>query len=167
MAVDEEARYNVTSTLTGPTLNVPAGNDFILNFDIKLANGTDKDSTFTIFDATNENYMLQFCGIAGGNTWKINGSETATALDVTYKYSSTSRNLRNTLTWFTVTLQQVSNEGSVTTTSLTIKNKETGEIVFTNSSLAVSSTGGLGKMSFAFARAWANFAIDNICVYGN
>ena len=161
LTVDAESRGQNGCTLTSNLVSgkVAAGKDFVFEFDLKLANGNTDVPTFKIYDSKNTDVLFSLTPTASANeTWTVNSADTV-KLSTTYAYSSASRNLIGTLTWFTVTIERV---GSDTYVTIAVKD---GDVVFERQKVTASSTGGLGKMTFDTGRYFANIAIDNIAVY--
>lgn len=161
LTVDAESRGDNSCTLTSNLVSgkVAAGKDFVFEFDLKLANGNTNVPTFKIYDSKNTDVLFSLMPTANANeTWTVNSADTV-KLSTTYAYSSASRNLIGTLTWFTVTIERV---GSDTYVTIAVKD---GDVVFERQKVTASSTGGLGKMTFDTGRYFANIAIDNIAVY--
>ena len=161
LTVDAESRGQNGCTLTSNLVSgkVAAGKDFVFEFDLKLANGNTDVPTFKIYDSKNTDVLFSLTPTAIANeTWTVNSADTV-KLSTTYAYSSASRNLIGTLTWFTVTIERVGSD-----TYVTIAAKD-GGVVFERQKVTASSTGGLGKMTFDTGRYYANIAIDNIAVY--
>ena len=155
---DTTYRSNNGTTLTSPSLEVPAGTDFKLTFDVKIANTIKNVPTFTVYDATETNALFSLTSDAGySEQWFINGSTEGITLEGTSKYTGTSRNLLSTLTWYSITI--MSTNGKVYA-SIAVKD---GNTVVDKQEIA-TTVNGLGKMTFVTGSTYANFAIDNIVV---
>ena len=157
---DNETSYrsNNGTTLTSPSLEVPAGTDFKLTFDVKIANTNKNVPTFTVYDATETNALFSLTSDnAYSEQWFINGSTEGITLEGTSKNTSASRNLLSTLTWYSITI--MSTNGKVYA-SIAVKD---GNTVVDKQEIA-TTVNGLGQMTFVTGSAYANFAIDNIVV---
>ncbi len=161
LSVDQDQRNNNGTTVTGTVVEgkAAAGDNFTITFDMKLSNsgGNNAQSpvSFTINDAANSSpfFSLTATG-ASVKTFFINGTTTQITLPDNAQTAIAS------CTWCSY---KITRSGS--DTYLTITNKATNSVIFSQAAVSGSSTsGGLGKMVFVTKRYNANFAIDNIVV---
>lgn len=156
MSVDQGQRNNNGTTVTSTVLQdkIAAGKDFTLAFDMKLGNSNNQEPvSLTIGDAANTGIAFSLTA-TGKNvtTWKINGTDTQVTLP------NSGVNAIDAITWCSY---RVIHKGKKD--YLTIINKETGDYILQKAEVTgVSTTGGLGKITFVTRRYNANFAMDNI-----
>ena len=162
LSVNQGERNNNGCTLSSTSLQgmVPAGTDFVMQFDLKL--GTSNNQApfdFHIKDASNSANIFSLIATgAWSTTWYVN-SESG---NQTVALPGTDSNKDITaLTWYTVKIWRVGDK-----TYVKITNTSTGAVVFERAEVATpSATGGLGKMEIYTKRYLGNFAIDNVVVY--
>ena len=162
LTVNQSERNNNGCVVTGTiTQNaVSAGSDFTMTFDMKLSSSSNQSPTsFTLYDASNTNAILSLTATAAWSTeWIVNNS----SLTVTLPNSNMAHSNESitNVTWCSYILERQGN-----TTYLTIKNRDTQAVILARTEITtLSSTGGLGKMTFGTSRYFANFAIDNLRV---
>lgn len=162
LSVDQGTRNNNGATLTGTTVQgkVAAGTDFTMEWDMKLSSSTNQSpAEFVLYDAANSAAMLKITATGTwATTWQLNGNSNK----VVTLPNSSKGNSSNTIadvTWCHYVLTR-----SGDTTLLTITDAD-NNVVFERGAIdTLSTTGGLGKMTFATKRYMANFAIDNVVV---
>lgn len=164
LSVDQGQRNNNGCTLTSTSLQgkVPAGTDFLMQFDLKLGTSNNQAPVdFHIKDASNSANIFSL--IATGTwstTWYVNSD--SGDQHVTLPGTDNNKDI-TALTWYTVKIWRVGDK-----TYVEITNTSTGAVVFERAEVAtLSATGGLGKMEFYTKRYNGNFAIDNVVVYPN
>ena len=159
LSVDQSSRNNNGATVTGTILSgkAAAGDDFTLIFDLRLVSSNNQTNTELKFlDAANSGVIFSLKETNKSvTTWKINGTDTQVTLP-----SSSDNPTLSTVPWVTC---KISRSGSLTYVTMT--NKSTDEVIFARATVdGASATGGLGNITFASSRYYANFAIDNIVV---
>ena len=158
MSVNQGQRDNNGTTVTGTILNgkAIAGADFTLTFDLRLVSSNDQwPTSFTIKDAANSGTIFSLSAMYKNETkWQLNG----TSHHVTLPGSKDNPAI-NTVTWCSC---QVTRSNGFTWIKIT--NKSNDEVIFAQSPVKSSATGGLGDMVFVTSRKNSNFAIDNIVV---
>ena len=164
LSVNQGERNNNGCTLTSTSLQgkVPAGTDFLMQFDLKLGTSNSQAPVdFHIKDASNSANIFSL--IATG-TWSTTWYVNSDSGDQRVTLPGTDNNKDITaLTWYTVKIWRVGDK-----TYVEITNTSTGAVVFERAEVAtLSATGGLGKMEFYTKRYNGNFAIDNVVVYPN
>ena len=159
LSVDQGQRNNNGSEVYGTILQdkVAAGEDFTLEFDMKLASSNNQEPvSLTLKDQANADIMFSLTATGKNvDTWKVNGTD----LQVTLPGSKT--NGLDAISWVSYKITR-----SGKSTYLTITNTATGAPILERTKVNVSATGGLGKITFVTRRYNANFAIDNIVVRG-
>ncbi len=168
LSVAQGERQNNGCTVNGTILQdaVQAGTDFNLSFNLKLSSSTNQSPTsFTIYDQANTQPVLSLTATGTWATsWIVNGSSLQIELPNSNKGNS-SQSIAD-VTWCTYLLERVGGD-----TYLTVTNRETEATVLPRTLVStLSSSGGLGRMSFVTSRYFANFGIDDIRVetpFGN
>ena len=162
LSVNQSERNNNGCIVTGTILSgkAAAGDDFTLEFDMKLCNSNNNRSSqspvsLQIKDANNEKDIFSLSAPEKYvSTWNVNGTDLQVTLPETGGMGIAS------LTWCHYVIARSGN-----LTYLTITNNATGETVLERTLIEGSSeTGGLGNIVFTTKRYYANFAIDNIVV---
>ncbi len=162
LSVNQSQRNNNGCVVTGTILSgkAAAGDDFTLEFDMKLCNSNNNRSSqspvsLQIKDANNEKDIFSLSAPEKYvSTWNVNGTDLQVTLPETGGMGIAS------LTWCHYVIARSGN-----LTYLTITNNATGETVLERTLIEGSSeTGGLGNIVFTTKRYYANFAIDNIVV---
>jgi len=165
MAAAQDQRNNNGTTLTNSAINgsAKAGEDFTLSFDMKIGR-SDRNQTatkFAVFDASNTELFSLYDEETTEGKWKLKvGNNSASDIDLTGTGTSTATDgtALDALTWYHFKLSYTDKLLYVTITSLD------GATTYWRSGYAVSSAGGLSKMTFATMRYYANFAFDNLKV---
>ena len=159
LSVDQNQRSS-GAVVTGTVLagKAAAGDDFTLEFDMKLGNtnnnsGSQSPIVLKIKDADNTQDILS---LSAPNryvpVWNVNGTD----LQVTLPFYG-----GQTLTSVAWCHYKISRSGSLT--YLTITNNATQTPILDRTLIeGGSETGGLGNITFTTLRYYANFAIDNI-----
>ena len=160
MTVAQGERNNNGTTVTSTVLQdkIAAGKDFTLAFDMRLSSSTNQTPvSLTIGDTANTGVMFSLTATGTwATTWKVNGTD----LEVTLPNSNKAGG-SNTISDVTWCSYRVIHKGKKN--YLTIINKETGDYILQKAEVTgVSTTGGLGKITFVTRRYLANFAMDNI-----
>ena len=162
LSVDQNQRSS-GAVVTGTVLagKAAAGDDFTLEFDMKLGNtnnnsGSQSPIVLKIKDADNTQDILS---LSAPNRyvpiWNVNGTD----LQVTLPFYG-----GQTLTSVAWCHYKISRSGSLT--YLTITNNATQTPILDRTLIeGGSETGGLGNITFTTLRYYANFAIDNILNY--
>lgn len=160
LTVNQDQRENNGTTLRSNSLKgiVPKGENFTLQFDIRLGNVYNYTElpSFTIYDSDDNAAIFSLTAVETNTAmWKINGTPKIVELP-------NSGDVRNKtiedISWCTVKLTR-----SGKLTFLSIVDKASGNDIYPLGLIYGSSKlGGLGKMEFITKRIWANFAIDNI-----
>lgn len=161
LSVDQSQRNdgNGGTTLTSTSLSgiIAAGQDFTLEFDMKVGNnnrsGTSGPPSFTVFAANNSNYIFKMESSNTTTGWQINGTESVTleGTGVTNGTDITS------LTWYHYKISKTNGYTYVTITSAD------GSTTYMRKGIS-NSAGGLGNLQYITGKHYANFAIDNIQV---
>jgi len=160
MGVNQDQRYNNGATLTNNSVSgsAVAGEDFTLTFDMKLGR-SDRNQTptkFTVFDATNATELFSLADQGStDNTWVL---AVAGAASENITLAGTTNASLAALTWYHYKLSYTDGKLYVTITS------QDGNTAYLRKCYTTSSTGGLGKLTFATMRYYANFAFDNLKV---
>lgn len=154
LTVNQSERYNNGCTLTNSSVNIGAGTDFTIIFDLKLGSHTDArkgSAVFTIKDAENSSAIFSLSDAGASSTkWIVNGDN-----DLQLDLPGTGK-VANV--WYTF---KVTRNGNIT--YLTVTNTKTGDVVLERTVIkTLSEKGGVGKMTFETSRYWANLAIDNV-----
>ncbi len=147
------------ATLTSTSLSgkIAAGQDFTLEFDMKVGNnnrnGSSGPPAFTVFAANNSNYIFEMKSSNNTTGWQINGTESVTleGTGVTNGTDITS------LTWYHYKISKTNGYTYVTITSAD------GSTTYMRKGIS-NSAGGLGNLQYITGKSFANFAIDNIQV---
>ncbi|MDO4995071.1 MAG: hypothetical protein Q4E32_08740 [Bacteroidales bacterium] len=168
LSVSQGERQNNGCTVTGTNLQdvAPAGSDFNLSFNLKLSSSTNQQPTsFTIYDQANLHPILSLTATGTWSTsWIVNGSSLQVELPNSNKGNST-QSIAD-VTWCTYQLERIGEH-----TFLTITHRESGTIILSRTEIqTLSTSGGLGSMTFVTSRYFANFAIDDLLVqtpFGN
>ena len=160
LSVNQSERNNNGCVVTGTVLSgkASAGNDFTLEFDMKLCNSGNNTSSqspvsLQIKDADNNQDIFSLSAQKKYvTTWNVNGTDLQVTLpDYGGQHISY-------LTWCHY---KISRSGKLT--YLTITNNSTQEPILERTLIEGSSEmGGLGNIVFTTKRLNANFAIDNI-----
>lgn len=162
LSVNQSQRYNNGCVVTGTILNgkAAAGDDFTLEFDMKLCNSSDYTYsqypvTLQVKDANNEKDIFSLSAPEKYvSTWNVNGTDLQVTLPETGGMGIAS------LTWCHYVIARSGN-----LTYLTITNNATKGTILERTLIGGGSeTGGLGNIVFTTKRYSANFAIDNIVV---
>ncbi len=161
LSVNQSERYNNGCVVTGTILSgkAAAGDDFTLEFDMRLCNssgsGSQSPVSLQIKDADNDKDIFALSAPEKyAPTWDVNGTDLQVTLP-DYGGQSISA-----LTWCHYVIARSGN-----LTYLTITNNSTQETILERTLIRGSSeTGGLGNIVFTTKRYYANFAIDNIVV---
>ena len=159
MSVVQDTRDQNSATLISTATQgiVAAGTDFTLTFDIKMGNCNTDVPSFTIYDAANTSAIFSFTGNAKNTEkWNINNDSEN---PITMSGTATNTAIAS-LTWYSV---KVTRFGA--NTFVTIKKKSDGSTVLDKAvATTLSSTGGIGKMTFGTGRYNGNFAMDNVII---
>ncbi len=135
-------------TCTSLVDKVATDADFTLEFDLQITDGNNQASSFYIYDSANAEAKPFFSLVApsaNGTKWNLQGS------------ADNQVTLAKT-TWFSFKIAKV---GAIT--YLTLKNKNTGDVIKDKAVIpTLSEAGGLGKMVFHTKRYYAYMAIDNV-----
>lgn len=133
---------------------VTAGTDFYMSFDLWLrgANTKSQNASFYIYDSSNS---------ASTPILKITQNNTADVVD----YNNWTVNGETSLTidnsnWYTYVITRIGTKEYLTVTKKSDSSKVLDMVEITS----LSTNGGLGKMVFNTAKAWAHHAIDNVVV---
>ena len=155
MAGDPTQTYNNGATLTGPDLGVSVGTEFVLSFDLRLANSNNNKPEFYITDANgNKFFSLTPTSGNGDYPWIINGSADQVTLATTNYINNTTVSDRH---WHRFKLKYASG-----TTTLTITDLSTNTVEFDKSITTLTTGLGIGRMYYVTGKALAKFAIDNV-----
>lgn len=168
MTVNQGQRYNNGTTLTNNSINSSAlaGENFTLEFDMKIGRGTENgnssqpDANFTIFDA------------AGASLFSLTDKRTITdskadwylkaAENTQEEYNGVAGTGSNqdigNLTWYHYKISYTNGRLYITITS------QDGSTTYWRKGYITTSSGGLSKMTFVTSRNYANFAFDNLKV---
>ena len=162
LSVAQTERNNNGATVTGTVISgkAAAGDNYTLTFDMRLSSSSDQTNTeFKINDAANTAVIFSLKETTKWTTtWTVNGTSTQVTLP-----NSNKADKSNTIADVTWCSYKITRSGSKT--YLTITNKETSAVIFSQAAISGSSTdGGLGNIVFVSSRYLANFAIDNIVV---
>ena len=157
LSVDQSTRNNNGATITGTTVtgSVAAGTDFTMEWDMKLSSSTNQQpATFTLYDAANSTAMFSLTATGTWTSeWYINGNKEN---KVTLSSCGNAADI-STLPWYHFLLTRSGN-----VTLLTVTDADDATVYERTAVDTLSSTGGLGNMTFATRRYNANFAIDNV-----
>ena len=169
LSVTQNERSNNSCEVMGSVLAGKANtnDDFTLTFDMRLGNsggGTYAQSPVSVeFKDINNSgvvFSLTATGVAtsliDGTSWIINNNNER-VVDLPNSGVTTSI---SQITWCSYQITRIKG-----LTFLTIKNRETGEVIFPRQLVGgVSNVGGLGDIIFTTKRYRANLALDNIVV---
>lgn len=168
MTVDQDQRNNNGTTLTNNAIggSALAGEDFTLEFDMKIGrsteNGSDSqpDANFTVYDATGKSLFSMTDKRTTTDSkadWYLKAAEnTQEAYD---GVAGTGSNQPiASLTWYHYKLSYTGGRLYVTITS------QDGSTTYWRKGYTTTTSGGLSKMAFVTSRYNANFAFDNLKV---
>lgn len=168
MTVNQDQRYNNGTTLTNNAINgsASAGENFTLEFDMKIGRGTENgsndqpDANFTVYDATGKSLFSMTDKRTTTDSkadWYLKAAEnTQEAYD---GVAGTGSNQPiASLTWYHYKLSYTGGRLYVTITS------QDGSTTYWRKGYTTTSSGGLSKMAFVTSRNYANFAFDNLKV---
>ena len=162
LSVKQDERGNNGATLTCTTLSgsVPAGTDYTISFDMKIANTGDNLPSFIIKDAANSKDIFSIRGNTNSTKdWLINGTEIVT-LEGTYNYDHRTTNtyIADDLTWYHFIVSKTNGYTYVTITD------KAGSTYYLRKGFVNNNDGGLGNLVFNTGKYYSDFAIDNIVV---
>ena len=133
---------------------VTAGTDFYMSFDLWLrgANTKNQNASFYVYDSGN-NASTPILKITQNNTadvvdynnWTVNG---ATSLTI------------DNSNWYNYVITRIGSKEYLTV----IKKSDSSKVLDMVEITSLSTNGGLGKLVFNTAKAWAHHAIDNVVV---
>lgn len=166
LSVDQSQR-STGAFITGTILNgkAAAGDDFTLSFDMRLGNSggnyAQSPTSIKFLDADGSGVVFSLvasrasgASITDVPEWHVNN--TAVTVDLPnsgYSYYGISQ-----ITWCSYKITRWQG-----LTFLTIKNRETGEVIFERNVITgASAKGGLGNIEFDGKRYRSNLALDNI-----
>lgn len=163
MTVNQDQRNNNGTTLTNNAIggSALAGEDFTLEFDMKIGRSTQNgsndqpDANFTVYDAANT-ALFTLTDKRNATDWYI---DIPGISQETIALSGTGSNQAlNALTWYHYKLSYTGGRLYVTITS------QDGSTTYWRKGYTTTSSGGLSKMAFVTSRYNANFAFDNLKV---
>ncbi|MBR0489824.1 MAG: hypothetical protein IJJ68_06460 [Prevotella sp.] len=162
LSVKQDERNNNGAALTSTSLSgsVPAGTDYTISFDMKIANTSTDLPSFMIKDAANSNNVFSIGGNAANTeNWLINGTEVV-ALGGTFNYGNRTSNtyIADDLTWYHFVVSKTKGYTYVTITD------KAGSTYYLRKGFVNNNDGGLGNLVFNTGRYYSDFAIDNIQV---
>ena len=158
LSVAQANTNNNGCVVTGTVLKdaVAADQDFAMTFDMRVASSNNQEPLSVEFkDAAGTGVI--FSMVANGKSteeWKVNGS----ADNIVTLLNSKPTGDINVVNWYSYRVVRKDN-----ITYVTIKEKETGEVVMEDK-VVESSTGALGNIVLTTRRYYGNFAIDNVIV---
>jgi len=168
MTVNQDQRNNNGTTLTNNAIggSALAGEDFTLEFDMKIGRSTQNgsndqpDANFTVYDATGKSLFSMTDKRTTTDSkadWYLKAAEnTQEAYD---GVAGTGSNQPiASLTWYHYKLSYTGGRLYVTITS------QDGSTTYWRKGYTTTSSGGLSKMAFVTSRYYANFAFDNLKV---
>lgn len=163
MTVNQDQRNNNGTTLTNNAIggSALAGEDFTLEFDMKIGRSTENgsnsqpDANFTVYDAANT-ALFTLTDKRNATDWYI---DIPGISQETIALSGTGSNQAlNALTWYHYKLSYTGGRLYVTITS------QDGSTTYWRKGYTTTSSGGLSRMAFVTSRYYANFAFDNLKV---
>ena len=162
LSVKQDERNNNGAALTSTSLSgsVPAGTDYTISFDMKIANTSTDLPSFMIKNAANSNNVFSIGGNAADTeNWLINGTEVVT-LGGTFNYGNRTSNtyIADYLTWYHFVVSKTKGYTYVTITD------KAGSTYYLRKGFVNNNDGGLGNLVFNTGRYYSDFAIDNIQV---
>lgn len=161
LTVNQASRNNNGATLTGNAISVDAEN---FTFEAKLLLGSSNDqagTTFTLFNQAGDAAILKLQQNGKSSTsWKVNDdAEDLLELPNSGTATGTTFDNLNYLSWYNFKVTVFKGY-----TFLTVTDAEGNAIVEQKQIATLANTYGVGKMTFASSRYYANFAIDDILV---
>ena len=165
MGVNQGQRNNNGTTLTNNAIagSASAGEDFTLEFDMKIGNvdnnvNAQTPVTFTVYDATNSNPLFRMLApTKNTTTWDLSVDDNSGTQTLTTLTGTGSAALSN-LTWYHYKISNNAGRTYVTITSAD------GNTTYFRHCFTTTSAGGLGRLEFLTKRYYANFAFDNLKV---
>lgn len=168
MTVNQDQRNNNGTTLTNNAIggSALAGEDFTLEFDMKIGRSTENgsnsqpDANFTVYDATGESLFSMTDKRTTTDSkadWYLKAAEnTQEAYD---GVAGTGSNQPiASLTWYHYKISYTGGQLYITITS------QDGSTTYWRKGYTTTSSGGLSRMAFVTSRYYANFAFDNLKV---
>ena len=158
MGVNQSQRYNNGTTLVNNTINgaAVAGENFTLEFDMKIGQSSENNANFKIYDAAGG--ALLTIDNKDNNKWQatILGS-TPFDLPLVGNYKTGGNGL-DQLEWLHYKVLYTNGYVYFIVSSLD------GTLAYSRGGYATTSAGGLQRLAFATGRYNANFAFDNLKV---
>lgn len=165
VSVDQNTRYNNGATLTKASMNVDSA-EYAAFFDVKIGSTNNQIPVLTLYAADNSTPIFTLTSAATySSDWYINGDTSLVATLPNTEYRSgtsavTTDEVLNSYTWYEIGIY---NNGSQM--FVEIKNAENDTVVFPKTVVtSLSNAAGIGKMTYATARYYSTFALDNILV---